>query len=124
MDLNARPPWSNRALRRLGDALRAGTAPPIDGPAYAEILPWHTELADEVQNQIQSGHWAAASRLLATSARRLSTNLVVDSRPKTQDTLVEKLRRQPSLQLNAVQDLAGVRIEADLLLGEQTESVR
>lgn len=120
MDLNARPPWSGSARRRLGDALRAGAAPPAGGPSYADVVTWHDILATEVKNQIKSNSWPVAGELLATSSRRLSTDFQVGSRSKTLDTLVEKLRRHPSLQLNAVQDVAGVRIEADLLLDEQT----
>ncbi|OIN80668.1 hypothetical protein [Mycobacterium malmoense] len=124
MDLESRPPWSNNALRRLGAALRDGVDPPIDCPSYADVMLWHFDLAAEVQDQIESGSWSIRSELLATKAGRLTPDLQVSSRPKTQDTLVEKLQRQPSLQLNAVQDLAGVRIDADLLLGEQMSLAR
>nr|WP_307856859.1 GTP pyrophosphokinase family protein [Mycolicibacter acidiphilus] len=120
MDLNARPPWSNGALRRLGDALRAGTAPLEDAPSYADVVAWHDNLANEVDNRIEGGSWAVESKLWTTSRWRLTTGFHVSSRRKTQDTLVDKLRRQPSLQLNTVQDLAGVRMDADLLLDEQT----
>ena len=37
---------------------------------------------------------------------------------------MEKLRRQPTGKLNTVQDLAGVRVDADLYLGEQTRLAR
>lgn len=112
MDLNCPPPWTKNALRRLGVALRDGVSPPIGGPSYAEVMLWHSDLATEVQDRIEGRSWLTASELLVTS------------RSKTQDTLVEKLQRQPSLQLNAVQDLAGVRVDADLLLGEQTSLAR
>ncbi|BBX72679.1 hypothetical protein MSHI_05850 [Mycobacterium shinjukuense] len=112
MDLASRPPWSNNAVRRLGAALRDGVDPPIDRPSYAEVMVWHADLAAEVQAQVEGGSWSIASELLVTS------------RAKTQDTLVAKLRRQPNLQLNTIQDLAGVRIDADLLLGEQTRLAR
>jgi ppGpp synthetase/RelA/SpoT-type nucleotidyltranferase len=52
------------------------------------------------------------------------SEFLISSRAKTQDTLVEKLQRQPNLQLNAVQDIAGVRIDTDLLLGEQMAFAR
>lgn len=52
--------------------------------------------------------------------RRTAHNRVADKfTPETQDTLAEKLQRQPTLALSAVQDLAGVRVDADLYLGEQ-----
>jgi hypothetical protein len=62
--------------------------------------------------------------IAATAARRIGADLLVSSRPKTIDTLVDKLRRRPNQQLNTVQDLAGVRIDADLVLGEQTDLAR
>jgi ppGpp synthetase/RelA/SpoT-type nucleotidyltranferase len=124
VDLNCRPPWSNNALRRLGAALRDGADPPSGYPSYAHVLLWYADLADEVQNQIENGSWAVASELQATSSRRMTADLLVSSRAKTEDTLVEKLRRRPYLQLNAVQDIAGVRIDADLLLSEQTRLAR
>jgi ppGpp synthetase/RelA/SpoT-type nucleotidyltranferase len=85
---------------------------------------WHSDLAAEVEEQIRNGSWAVAAELEATAARRIGAELRVSSRPKTLDTLIEKLRRRPNQQLNTVQDLAGVRIDADLLLGEQTELAR
>jgi ppGpp synthetase/RelA/SpoT-type nucleotidyltranferase len=112
VDLNGRPRWSNNALRRLGVALRDGIQAPTDCPTYAEVVRWYSELAVEVQAQIERGNWSIASELLITS------------RAKTEDTLVEKLRRQPNLQLNTIQDLAGVRVDADILLAEQTALAR
>lgn len=43
---------------------------------------------------------------------------------RAKTTLLAKLRRRPYLQLNTIQDIAGVRIDADLLLGEQTRLAR
>jgi ppGpp synthetase/RelA/SpoT-type nucleotidyltranferase len=124
VDLNERPPWSNKAARRLGETLRDGMQPPTDGPSYADVLLWHVELAAEVHERIETGNWSIVPELLATKAVRMSTELRVGSRPKTQDTLVEKLRRKPTLKLDNVQDLAGVRVDADLYLGEQTQLAR
>lgn len=124
MDLNSRPPWSNKALGRLGTALRDGTEPPDGCPSYADVMLWHADLAAEVHEQIESRSWTVASKLVATRAMRISPDLSVSSRPKTIDTLIEKLRRRPNQQLNTVQDLAGVRIDGDLLLGEQMALAR
>ncbi|CNE42776.1 Hypothetical protein ERS124359_00409 [Mycobacterium tuberculosis] len=111
MDLHSRPPWSNNAVRRLGVALRDGVDPPVDCPSYAEVMLWHADLAAEVQDRIEGRSWSASE-------------LLVTSRAKSQDTLLAKLRRRPYLQLNTIQDIAGVRIDADFLLGEQTRLAR
>jgi ppGpp synthetase/RelA/SpoT-type nucleotidyltranferase len=125
VDLNSRPPWSNNAVRRLGEALRDGVDPPTNCPSYADVLLWYADLAAEIEDQIESGSWSMiAAELSYATSPRIIAELRVSSRPKTQDTLVEKLRRQPHLKLNTVQDIAGVRIDADLLLGEQTELAR
>ena len=124
MDLNSRPPWSNKALGRLGEALREGRTPPTSCPDYAEVMLWHIDLAAEVQGQIATGSWATRDELLATEARRIEKDLLIGSRAKTEDTLVQKLRRQHDLKLNSIQDIAGVRVDADLLLGEQTNLAR
>jgi ppGpp synthetase/RelA/SpoT-type nucleotidyltranferase len=124
VDLSQRPPWSSNSLGRLGKALRDGVDPPDSCPSYNEVMLWHSDLAAEVQGQIETGSWAVAAELEATAARRIGAELRVSSRPKTVDTLIDKLRRRPNQQLNTVQDLAGVRIDADLLLGEQTELAR
>lgn len=41
------------------------------------------------------------------------------SRPKTEDTLRQKLNRERNFPLQAIQDLAGVRIEGDMTLTQQ-----
>jgi ppGpp synthetase/RelA/SpoT-type nucleotidyltranferase len=43
----------------------------------------------------------------------------VTSRPKTIDTLRQKLQREKTTQLPSVQDIAGVRFEAEMTLDEQ-----
>lgn len=54
----------------------------------------------------------------------MTTDLRVGSRAKIEDTLVEKLQRHPNWKLDAIQDIAGVRVDADLHLGEQTTLAR
>jgi ppGpp synthetase/RelA/SpoT-type nucleotidyltranferase len=124
MDLTSRPPWSSGAARRLGDALRDGAEPLADGPSYDDLVLWHGELAAEVNERIEGATWSIQPHLLATKAVRMGTDLRVGWRPKTQDTLVQKLQRLPSLKLDRVQDLAGVRVDADLYLDEQTQLAR
>jgi ppGpp synthetase/RelA/SpoT-type nucleotidyltranferase len=55
---------------------------------------WNVELAAHVQQQIERTSWS------------IETPPLVTSRAKTIDTLVQKLHRQPTLQLDRVQDLA------------------
>lgn len=121
MDLSQRPPWSSNSLGRLGRAIRDDVDPPTGCPSYADVMLWHSDLATEIEEQIENGNWAVAAELEATKARRIEADLRVTSRTKTIDTLTDKLRRRPNQQLNTVQDIAGVRIDADLLLSEQTQ---
>nr|WP_254069338.1 hypothetical protein [Herbiconiux sp. VKM Ac-2851] len=71
---------------------------------------WYNDLAAEVQKSIASLDWAS---LLGPRPPD------VTSRGKTRDTLVQKLRRQEDVPLHLVQDIAGVRFEADMTLDEQ-----
>lgn len=103
-------PWSNGQLRKLGTCIREGTEPPAGTPSYDEVLLWYNDLATHVQRRIEAIDWRP---LLGD---RLPE---VTSRPKTIDTLREKLIRQPHLALGRIQDIAGVRFEADMTLSEQ-----
>ena len=112
MDLEQIPSWSKGDLRRLGEALVIDKAASPDGcPPYGEVMLWHNELAAEVAIRI-------GTELLAAKP---PNQLSISARAKTIDTLVEKLQRQMTLQLGQVQDLAGVRIDAHIVLDEQTE---
>lgn len=48
-----------------------------------------------------------------------TSRLYVTSRPKTVDTLVQKLQKT-TMTLDQVEDVAGVRIDADITLAQQT----
>jgi ppGpp synthetase/RelA/SpoT-type nucleotidyltranferase len=73
-------------------------------------MAWHNELASEVATQISNGSWSVIP----------ADQLDISARPKTIDTLVQKLRRE-GFSLADVQDLAGVRVDADLTLTQQTQ---
>ena len=110
MDLTVTPPWSRKRLRRLGEAMAAGETTPADCPDYSEVLLWHSDLAAEVAAVLAVTSWAAFD----------ADKFDLAARAKTHDTLVEKLRRSaPRLTLDQVQDLAGVRVDADFTLDEQ-----
>jgi ppGpp synthetase/RelA/SpoT-type nucleotidyltranferase len=73
---------------------------------------WYDDLAAAVQEALRSLDWQ--SLLYARPAPEIS------SRAKTIDTLRDKLRRDHSTPLSSVQDVAGVRFEAEMTLEEQS----
>lgn len=103
-------PWSTSALRKLGVCIRDGVPVPAELPAYSEVMLWYTDLAASVQRALSREDW---SSILG------STTFEVTSRPKTIDTLREKLLRDRSTPLQNVQDVAGVRLEAEMTLDQQ-----
>ena len=91
----------------------AGEAPPDGCPHYDDVMIWHNDLAAAVKSEIQTQHrWRTLS---------IDVEFDVTARSKTRDTLVEKLVREKHrhLTLDKVQDLAGVRIDADFTLDQQ-----
>ena len=98
-------PWSNTQLKRLGKAIRSGEPLPPNIPPFDEVIVWYNELASGVQKKIEEIDW---SPLLGTRTPE------VTSRAKTLDTLREKLLRHPRMSLGTIQDLAGVRFEAEM----------
>jgi ppGpp synthetase/RelA/SpoT-type nucleotidyltranferase len=110
MDLEQKPSWSKGDLHRLGEALVTDkTATPQGCPQYGDVMRWHNDLAAEVAIRIAAESWIAAP----------PDQLSISARPKTIDTLVQKLQRT-TLKLGQVQDLAGMRVDADMLLTQQT----
>ena len=105
-----RPPWSSNQLKKLGVSIRDGLPLPQGAPTYDDVLLWYNELAIEVQSVISQHPW---SGILGDRP------VEVTSRAKTIDTLREKLQRDHSTPLASIQDLAGVRLEAEMSLDEQ-----
>ena len=105
----ASPSWTNNELKRLGVYLRDGVAKG-SFPSYDKVRLHYGLLAADVQERIKAQEW---KHLLGRQ------RLEVTSRAKTLDTLREKLRRDRSTPLSNVQDIAGVRFEAEMSLGEQ-----
>ncbi|OFB39973.1 hypothetical protein BA059_10965 [Mycolicibacterium sp. (ex Dasyatis americana)] len=108
--LNSTPQWTNGDLRRLGDALAAGGTTTEVHDRYNAVMLWHNDLAAEVATTLYITNWQACP----------PDRFDITARPKTVDTLVQKLQREPRLTLDQVQDLAGVRIDADITLDVQT----
>ncbi|RMI07002.1 hypothetical protein [Cellulomonas triticagri] len=104
-------PWGSRRLRRLGEAICAGEAPPADCPRYADVMLWYDDLAAAVQSVLRALDW--------TSLLHDRPPPELTSRAKTVDTLREKLVRKPDHPLGSIQDVAGVRFECEMTLEEQ-----
>lgn len=104
------PNWSGNQLRRLGERLREGTESDDDALSYDAVRRHYSEVAAEVQERIGSHDWHSV----------LGNNrFEVTSRAKTIDTVREKLQRDRATPLSRVQDLAGVRFEAEMSLSQQ-----
>lgn len=105
-------PWSLKSLRKLGVWIcdHPDENPPSTLPTYDDVMVFYNELAAATQAEIEGWDWAP---LLGDRVRE------VTSRPKTIDTLREKLKRDHATPLQSVQDIAGVRFEAEMTLDEQ-----
>lgn len=116
MDLDVRIPWSKGQLKRLGKAMVAGVEVPEDCPSYEHVLDYHDDLAAEIAARIELHDWR----------NFFEGDFNLSARPKTRDTLVDKLkRRPPHLALHEVQDIAGIRIDsAQLCLTHQRLAAR
>lgn len=108
-------PWPLNRLKRLSRHIRDGSDPPPDLPTYRDVMIWYNRVATDVQRDIDGLDWRP---LLGDRAWE------VTSRAKTIDTLRDKLRRQPGTPLPSVQDVAGVRFEAEMSLDEQDAVAR
>lgn len=97
---------SNSEVDRLGDRLRSARTISEDDLVMLQRLrnEYETALAD-AQLVV---HGAAAG-------------IQVSSRIKTVHTIVDKLRRESGMKLSRMQDIAGLRLVADMTLGEQDQ---
>lgn len=105
-----KPPWSNSQLRLLGTKIREGSSGYDNDPSYDAVMSYVNGLAISAQTRLDTLDWEP---LLGTR------NPEVTSRPKTIETLGQKLQRDPATPLQSVQDIAGVRFEAEMSLDEQ-----
>lgn len=108
--INSKPAWSKGELKRLGEALAAGSTSDELHDKYNAVMLWHNDLAADVATTLSTTNWQACP----------PDQFDITARPKTLDTLVQKLRREQKLTLDEVQDVAGVRIDADITLDVQT----
>jgi len=103
-------PWTTGRLKRLSRHIRDGTSAPTDVPDYREVMVWYNDIAAQVQRDITRLDWVPLLN---------GRPIEVTSRAKTIDTLRQKLLRDRSTPLPSVQDVAGVRFEAEMSLDEQ-----
>lgn len=89
---------SNSQITKLGDRLRSGDFSEDDLAMLDEFRQTYSEMDEQAYQLIQS--------TLAPIAGWTSTK----RKRKTQQSIVEKLRRQPQLRLPQMQDIAGCRL--------------
>lgn len=103
-------PWSNTQLKRLSDHVRKGTQPEASLPPYNDVMAYYDDLAAQVQQEI---------RQLDLTPLLGDVPIEVTSRAKTIDTLRQKLVMYPDSHIHTVQDVAGVRFEAEMSMEQQ-----
>ena len=89
---------SNSQITKLGDRLRIGDFSEADFTVLDEFRQTYSDIDEQAYQLIQS---TLASTTGWTSTKR---------KRKTQQSIVDKLRRQPRLRLPQMQDIAGCRI--------------
>jgi len=108
-------PGSLNQLKKLGDAIRDDDAAAYGTLHYNEVWSWSNDLVGAIVRDI--GDLALSSVLDAPGA------VSITGRAKIRSTVREKLQRRRSDKLPSIQDLAGVRVEADMTLSEQERVV-
>lgn len=109
-------PAGKKQLEKLGDRLAQGQASEDDWILYGDVLDYYDQVKSEVQRRADAIDW---SEVLGRPVE-----VAVTGRTKTLDTLVQKLKRTSWLKLGFVQDIAGVRLVADVMLFEQDVMAR
>ena len=98
-------------MRKLGDAIRDG-----DATAYGELH--YDELWSWCNNLVAAAYLDLVSMELEQYLE-LESKVAITGRAKVRATVREKLLRRRSEKLPSIQDLAGLRVEADMTLAEQ-----
>ncbi|WP_416562768.1 hypothetical protein [Nocardia testacea] len=115
MEFSREPPWTPGQLKRLGKAIREGREHEFAEVSYGDFVMWYGEFASAIEERIEQMDF---SRVLGGESP------LVSSRPKTIQTLRDKLKARSSLQLPSIVDVAGVRVEATMDLDDQDEVAR
>jgi len=108
--MDRRWPWTNGQLKRLSAHVREGTKPAEGLPPYNDVMAFYDNIAAEVQTEIRQLDFTP---LLGDGP------VEVTSRAKTIDTLRQKLMKYPAQHIHTVQDVAGVRFEAEMSTEQQ-----
>lgn len=108
-------PGSLNQLKKLGDAIRDADAAAYGSLHYNEVWSWCNDLVAATVRDITDLDFASGLEKPATAS--------VTGRAKIRATVREKLQRRHSDKLPSIQDLAGVRVEADMTLTEQDRVV-
>ena len=94
-------PCSGRQLNALGQRLADGTSSDADHALFAQVADAYQAVLDHVERRLRELGFEATTRV------------------KTTGTLLDKLRRDPTLKLRSIHDLAGARIVIDGTLDDQ-----
>ncbi len=104
-------PWSRNTLRKVGKALTSDEPWPEGLPTFEDVSLWYQEIVGFVQATLYH---------LDLSSVIGDIEVTINGRTKTHGTLKEKLIREKSVPLHNIQDVAGVRFEADMTLSQQS----
>lgn len=103
-------PWTTNQLKKLGRAIVAGSSA-TDAVSYGELVDWNSELI-----------FTALPRVRDAAVHELGPDGIefrIASRAKTLETVRDKLTRDHHRPLPNIQDLAGIRVIADMSLDQQ-----
>jgi hypothetical protein len=107
-------PLSRKQLSHLGDRLAAdGVLEPADAASLERVVQYYDEIRSRAQDRVaEVSHREFAGH-----------NVRVTGRTKTTLTLRDKLRRTPAVKLPYIRDIAGIRVVAEMRLGDQDRLV-
>lgn len=112
--------FSKNAVHKVGRGLRKGE--PFNEEVFDAFMEHQARMCDAVADIVRD---VMDSLLVdyASQTEPIAPNsgaFFIAARPKITTTLVEKLRRMPETPLENILDVAGVRIDCDMTLREQT----
>lgn len=105
-------PASKSQLSKLGKRLAAGTEAPDDEGLYTALLLAYDRVQRGLVDDLRDTDWSQAAVGLP--------KLTIVGRTKSLDTLAQKLRRSPDVQLPYIRDIAGIRLTGDMTRAQQT----
>lgn len=106
-------PWTKRQIHDLREAIVSG-GEESSGISYSQIASWYGDVLASVA-QLAAG--------VNTSGLDVR-DLRVSSRVKTVETLRDKLKRDPTIQIPRIRDVMDVRIAAEMSMRTQDEIVK